>query len=41
MNRWFRQHRMVTALIAAGAALVTAEGLLVLYYLNSWLTLPL
>lgn len=37
----FLPHRVLTALLLAALALAATEGLLVLYYLNSWLTLPL
>lgn len=41
MSTWFLKHRILArvAVSILGAAVI--EGLLVLYYLNSWLTLPL
>jgi hypothetical protein len=41
MRIWLRRHRVVAALLWAALALAGAEGVLLLYYLNSWLTLPL
>jgi hypothetical protein len=41
MFMWVHTHRIAATLIAAAAALIATEGLLLLYYLNSWLTLPL
>ncbi len=40
MRTWLRRHRMVTALILAALTLAGTAGLS-LYYLDSWVTLPL
>ena len=39
MRIWFRRHRVVAALLFATLALAGTAGI-VLYYLDSWLTLP-
>jgi len=36
-----RRHRVVVALLWAALTLAATEGVLLLYYLDSWLTLPL
>ena len=41
MRAWIHMHRVATILIEAALALAATEGVLVLYYLNDWLTLPL
>lgn len=41
MKTWLRTHRVISALIWSALALAATECALVLYYLNSWLTLPL
>ena len=41
MSRWFYRHRIVGTLIATVLGLAVIEGALLLYYLSSWLTLPL
>jgi hypothetical protein len=41
MRIWLRGHRVVAALLWATLSLAATEGVLLLYYLNSWLTLPL
>ena len=41
MSTWFHRHRIVGMLVAAILGLAVIEGVLLLYYLNSWLTLPL
>ena len=40
MRIWFRRRR-IAAFFWAVLALAATEGSLLLYYLNSWLTLPL
>ena len=40
MQIWFRRHRVVSAVLFAAVALVGTAGVL-LYYVDSWLTLPL
>jgi hypothetical protein len=40
MQIWFRRHRVVSALLFAALALAGTAGVL-LYYVESWLTLPL
>ena len=39
MRTWLHHHRVAGTLIASAFAVAVAEGFLVLYYLNSWLTL--
>jgi hypothetical protein len=39
MAIWFRRHRVVAALLLTALALAGTAGIL-LYYLDSWLTLP-
>lgn len=39
MRSWLRRHRVVAALLFAVLALAGAAGVF-LYYLDSWLTLP-
>jgi hypothetical protein len=41
MPTWFYQHRIAGMLIATILGLAVIEGVLLLYYLSSWLTLPL
>jgi hypothetical protein len=41
MHIWIRTHRVAAGLLFSALTLATAEALLLLYYLNSWLTLPL
>ena len=41
MSTWFHRHRVVGTLIATVLGLAVIEGALILYYLSSWLTLPL
>jgi hypothetical protein len=41
MPTWFRRHGIFGALLWAALALATTESVLLLYYLSSWLTLPL
>jgi hypothetical protein len=40
MRIWIRKHRVVAALLVAALALAGTAGVF-LYYLDSWLTLPL
>jgi hypothetical protein len=40
MRPWLHKHRVVTAVLWAALALATIEGILVFYYLDSWVTLP-
>jgi hypothetical protein len=41
MRIWFRKHRLIARLLWAALALAATESALLVYYLNSWLTLPL
>jgi hypothetical protein len=41
MRSWIRRHRALALLLWTALALAVTEGLLVVYYLNSWFTLPL
>jgi hypothetical protein len=41
MSGWLHRHRVVGTLIATVLGLAAIEGALLLYYLSSWLTLPL
>jgi len=41
MRIWLRRHRVAGALLLAALVLAGTEGVLLLYYLSSWLTLPL
>jgi hypothetical protein len=41
MRIWFGRHRIVAAMVGTVAALAVIEAILLVYYLNSWLTLPL
>jgi hypothetical protein len=41
MSTWFHRHRIVGILIAGILGLAVIEGVLFLYYLSSWLTLPI
>jgi hypothetical protein len=41
MRTWFRRHHVIGSLLWAAVALAATESVLILYYLNSWLTLPL
>jgi len=41
MRIWLRRHRIVAALLFAALAMAGTAGVLLLYSLNSWLTLPL
>jgi hypothetical protein len=40
MRIWLRRHRIFAALLLAALALAGTAGGLILYSLNSWLTLP-
>jgi hypothetical protein len=40
MRTWLRRHRIIATLLWAALALAATEGILVYYYLNSWVTLP-
>jgi hypothetical protein len=40
MRLWLRKHRMVAALLWTALALGAIEGILLLYYLNSWVVAP-
>jgi phage shock protein PspC (stress-responsive transcriptional regulator) len=41
MRTWLRRHRIVARLLWAALVLAASEGFLLVYYLDSWLTLPL
>jgi hypothetical protein len=41
MCAWLRRHRAVAVLFWTAVALAATEGVLVIHYLGSWLTLPL
>jgi hypothetical protein len=41
MRVWVSRHRAPAILLATALGLVFTEGALLLYYLDSWLTLPL
>ena len=41
MRIGLRRHRVIAALLWAALALAATEGVLLFYYLDSWLTLPL
>jgi hypothetical protein len=41
MATWFHRHRIVGMLVASILGLAVIEGVLLLSYLGSWLTLPL
>jgi hypothetical protein len=41
MRVWLRRHRVAAALVWAALTLAAAEAILLAYYLDSWLTLPL
>jgi len=41
MRICLRRHRIVASLLLAALALAATESVLLLYYLDSWLTLPL
>jgi hypothetical protein len=41
MRVWLGRHRVAAALLWAALTLAAAEGFLLVYYLDSWLTLPL
>ena len=41
MRIWLRKHRVIAGLFWAALALAATESILALYYLDSWLTLPL
>jgi hypothetical protein len=40
LRPWLRRHRLVAATLWAVLALGAIESILLLYYLNSWVTLP-
>jgi hypothetical protein len=40
MRPWLHKHRIVTGLIWTVQALGAIEGVLVFYYLSSWVILP-
>jgi len=40
MSTWIRKHHFVAVLLWTVLALGATEGILLFYYLNSWLTLP-
>jgi len=41
MRAWLHRRRVAAILLAGALGLALTEGALVLYYLDSWLTLPL
>ena len=41
MMIWLRKHRLTATLLWATLALAGTEGILLIYFLDSWLTLPL
>ena len=41
MQAWLQRHRVVARLLWAALVLAGAEGFLLIYYLDSWLTMPL
>jgi len=41
MRVWVQRHRVAAMLLASAFGLALTEGVLLLYYLDSWLTLPL
>ena len=41
MRAWVQRHRLMAILVASAFGLALTEGALLLYYLDSWLTLPL
>jgi hypothetical protein len=41
MRAWLNRHRLAAVLLGVPLALAATEGILLLYYLNSWLTLLL
>ena len=40
MRLWLHRHRVVAAVLWAALALGAIESILLLYYLDSWVTLP-
>jgi cytochrome bd-type quinol oxidase subunit 1 len=40
MRGWLRRHRVFATVLWTFVALAATEGALLLYYLNSWLTMP-
>jgi hypothetical protein len=40
MRLWLHKHRIVAALLWAALALGAIEGILLSYFLDSWVTLP-
>jgi len=40
MHSWFRKHRAIAALLWAAVVLAATEAILLFYFLNSWLTMP-
>ncbi len=40
MQSRLRRHRIIATLLWTALALATVEGILLYYYLNSWMTLP-
>jgi hypothetical protein len=38
---WLRKHRLTATILWAALALAATEGLLLSYFLGSWMTLPL
>ncbi len=41
MRYWFRKRPLVATFLLTLLTLAAAEGILLFYYLSSWLTLPL
>jgi len=41
MRNWLRRHSVVAGVLWAALVLAATECVLLLYYLDSWLTLPL
>jgi hypothetical protein len=41
MLTWLRKQRLTVTLLWAALALAATESLLLIYFLSSWLTLPL
>lgn len=40
MRAWLHHHRIVAGVLWAALALGTIECVLLIYFLNSWITLP-
>ncbi len=40
MRRWLRNHRLIAAVLWTALTLAVVEGVLAVYYLDTWMVMP-